>query len=82
MEVLSLEVDTGFEPVYTALQAAASPLGQSTVSGFTTKEQKGLAPLLIRADDETRTRDPHLGKVMRYQLRHIRVVAVSATERL
>jgi hypothetical protein len=52
------------------------------VSGFTTKEQKGLAPLLIRADDETRTRDPHLGKVMRYQLRHIRIVAVSATERL
>ena len=77
-----LEVDTGFEPVYTALQAAASPLGQSTVSGFTTKEQKGLSPLLVRADDETRTRDPHLGKVMRYQLRHIRVVAVSATERL
>jgi hypothetical protein len=28
-----LEVDTGFEPVYTALQAAASPLGQSTVPG-------------------------------------------------
>ena len=25
------------------------------------------------ADDETRTRDPHLGKVMRYQLRYIRV---------
>ena len=25
-----MEVDTGFEPVYTALQAAASPLGQST----------------------------------------------------
>ena len=27
---LRIEVDTGFEPVYTALQAAASPLGQST----------------------------------------------------
>ena len=27
-----------------------------------------------RADDETRTRDPHLGKVMRYQLRYIRTV--------
>ena len=27
---------------------------------------------LTRADDEIRTRDPHLGKVMRYQLRHIR----------
>ena len=25
------------------------------------------------ADDGTRTRDPHLGKVMRYQLRYIRV---------
>ena len=25
------EVKTGFEPVYTALQAAASPLGHSTV---------------------------------------------------
>ena len=42
---LSLEVDTGFEPVYTALQAAASPLGQSTVSGFTTKRTGiGLSP--------------------------------------
>ena len=56
------EVKTGFEPVYTALQAAASPLGHSTVSK--------VDPL--RADDETRTRDPHLGKVMRYQLRYIR----------
>ena len=27
-----------------------------------------------RADDETRTRDPHLGKVMRYQLRYIRIL--------
>ena len=60
-----MEVDTGFEPVWTALQAAASPLGQSTVRGF---------PHLLsaarqdhtRADDEIRTRDPNLGKVMRY----------------
>ena len=28
---------------------------------------------LTRADDETRTRDPNLGKVMRYQLRYIRM---------
>ena len=28
---------------------------------------------LSGADDETRTRDPHLGKVMRYQLRYIRM---------
>ena len=29
-----MEVATGFEPVYTALQAAASPLGHATVCGF------------------------------------------------
>ena len=30
------------------------------------------------ADDETRTRDPHLGKVMRYQLRYIRMQLAAA----
>jgi hypothetical protein len=58
--VWPLEVGTGFEPVYTALQAVASPLGHPTVVTFS------------RADDEIRTRDPHLGKVMRYQLRYVR----------
>lgn len=28
---------------------------------------------VVRADDGIRTRDPHLGKVMRYQLRYVRV---------
>ena len=28
----AFEVETGFEPVYTALQAVASPLGHSTVA--------------------------------------------------
>src|ERR1700754_2733519 len=32
----------------------------------------GLMRLAPRADDGIRTRDPHLGKVMRYQLRYIR----------
>ena len=40
------------------MQAVASPLGHSTVP--------------LRADDGTRTRDIHLGKVTRYQLRYIR----------
>ena len=48
----------------TALQAVASPLGHSTAGSDTTCNP--------RADDGIRTRDPHLGKVMRYQLRYIR----------
>ena len=56
-----LEAATGIEPVCTALQAVASPLGHTAT----------VSPL--RADDGIRTRDPHLGKVMRYQLRYIRI---------
>jgi hypothetical protein len=62
----TFEVETGFEPAYTALQAAASPLGHSTahlISEVICPEK--LKP--TRADDEIRTRDPHLGKVMRYR---------------
>ena len=32
---------------------------------------------LFRADDGIRTRDPHLGKVMRYQLRYVRLCLTS-----
>ena len=35
-------------------------------------------PLHLRADDGIRTRDPHLGKVMRYQLRYIRIAPPGA----
>ena len=55
--------------MYTALQAAASPLGHATGVVDTTSD---LVSHFAGADDETRTRDPHLGKVMRYQLRYIR----------
>ncbi len=30
---------------------------------------------LLRADDGIRTRDPHLGKVMLYQLSHVRAAS-------
>ncbi len=55
--------------MYTALQAVASPLGHSTVTGPSDDGS--------RADDGIRTRDPHLGKVMRYQLRYVRVPRMS-----
>ena len=71
------EVETGIEPVCTALQAVASPLGHSTVALpplviHSEVIPDGVSSEKIRADDGTRTRDPHLGKVMRYQLRYIR----------
>ncbi len=73
---MNMEVETGIEPVYKVLQTFASPLGHSTAGDFrlfhsTNPCVTGCVP---RADDETRTRDPHLGKVMRYQLRYIRIV--------
>ena len=61
---------TGFEPAYTALQAVASPLGHPT-------EEASVHRWPRRADDGTRTRDPHLGKVMRYQLRYVRIAVPS-----
>ena len=58
--------------MYTALQAVASPLGHST------EQTPGEA---FRADDGIRTRDPHLGKVMRYQLRYVRTLSEDHPER-
>ena len=68
-----MEVETGIEPVCTVLQTVASPLGHSTKSyPIVNDEPQLLRDGAWRADDEIRTRDPHLGKVMRYQLRYIR----------
>jgi hypothetical protein len=63
------EVETGFEPVVLQLCRlllwAAQPLHRATA--------------LLRADDEIRTRDPNLGKVVLYQLSHIRMLHRDAT---
>ena len=58
-------METGFEPVWTALQAAASPLGHSTVEGKWN--------YCLRADDRARTGDLNLGKVALYQLSYVRL---------
>ena len=70
------EVETGFEPVYTDLQSVASPLGHSTAGNL---PPRGLGENSLRADDGIRTRDPHLGKVMLYQLSHVRVTTRGAS---
>ena len=47
-----MEAATGFEPVVKVLQTSALPLGY--------------AAMIQKAEDGTRTRDPHLGKVVFY----------------
>ena len=47
-----MEAATGFEPVVKVLQTSALPLGYAAIKR--------------RAEDGTRTRDPHLGKVVFY----------------
>ncbi len=40
-------METGFEPVYTALQAAASPLGHSTVKPLIPERTTGFEPATL-----------------------------------
>ena len=54
-----MEATSGFEPEIKALQASALPLGHVALNNG--------------ADDGVRTRDPNLGKVVLYQLSHVRV---------
>ena len=50
----------------TVLAQAPGPAGRTSVHTDTTWGFSG-------ADDEIRTRDPHLGKVMLYQLSYVRI---------
>ena len=69
-----MEATPGFEPGVKALQASALPLGH--VANCHEKGRSFAWPALHMhgADDGVRTRDPDLGKVVLYQLSHVRVV--------
>ncbi len=68
--------DTGIEPVTSSVSGKRSPtelIALMYLSRLSTYADKAEGQESPGADDETRTRDPHLGKVMRYQLRYIRI---------
>ena len=70
--LLFLEARTGFEPVVKALQASALPLGHLAILQ-TGPARLEAGPNAHGADNGVRTRDPHLGKVVLYQLSHVRI---------
>ena len=57
----------GFEPRFTDPKSAVLPLDEGAAGPG---QQNG-------AEDGTRTRDPHLGKVMLYQLSHFRSICAT-----
>ena len=77
-----MEATPGFEPGIKALQASALPLGHVAIgekllnrASKKRADQHDLDRLFISngADDGVRTRDPNLGKVVLYQLSHVRI---------
>ena len=66
-----MEATTGFEPVVKALQASALPLGHVAIKNDHTQRLR-VVGFDDGADNGTRTRDPNLGKVVLYQLSHVR----------
>ena len=70
-----MEATPGFEPGVKALQASALPLGHFAEKGplETVRKCNG-------ADNGARTRDPNLGKVVLYQLSHVRLRVINLRE--
>ena len=69
-----LAAPRGFEPRFTDPKSAVLPLDDGASPRLTLAGQPRLQPAGHEngAEDGTRTRDPHLGKVMLYQLSHFR----------
>ena len=55
--------------------------GRCLASRPTHRGRRTVPATNLRADDGTRTRDPHLGKVMLYQLSHVRIVKACPDEK-
>ena len=70
-----LEATPGFEPGVKALQASALPLGHVAMLRRRSIDLDESTDLRVinGADDGVRTRDPDLGKVVLYQLSHVRI---------
>ena len=73
-----LAAPRGFEPRFTDPKSAVLPLDEGAAGGDLerARERPGSRPRAGErdgAEDGTRTRDPHLGKVMLYQLSHFRL---------
>jgi hypothetical protein len=83
-----LAAPRGFEPRFTDPKSAVLPLDEGA-AGSPSSQQLRLRQLRLRrpapevpgqrygAEDGTRTRDPHLGQVMLYQLSHFRPIATT-----
>jgi hypothetical protein len=70
--------DTGIEPVTSSVsgkRATAAPIARNRKTGIWD------LPRSKRADDEIRTRDIHLGKVVLYQLSYVRVCSTTGQGR-
>ena len=63
-----LAAPRGFEPRFTDPKSAVLPLDE----GAAVVRSRDIPERGDGAEDGTRTRDPHLGKVMLYQLSHFR----------
>jgi hypothetical protein len=68
--LFSLAAPRGFEPRFTDPKSAVLPLDEGAAA--LSRGARPLAGQRNGAEDGTRTRDPHLGKVMLYQLSHFR----------
>ena len=82
-----LAAPRGFEPRFTDPKSAVLPLDEGAAGGDLVGSRPRAGPGTAcpgqrnGAEDGTRTRDPHLGKVMLYQLSHFRSMHATIDDR-